>query len=323
VLIDLLIDNPGYLPAWMPLGLLSAAAVYNVQNVSDYVRETVFDGELDKEVLVKFDEEIPNCAPLGEVTWFEWDGTRSDGGYQTTGCFLLSVDMHHLKDNDPEMNAFSRGRLEKEAAEQGVRWMCYQACFVRLTTAEIRTPSMAASPHMVVYLVAPDGHMVSNTAYEIGHNARSFWDENIHKLSDEDRSRRTGSDWCAGFTTMMATCFAHCKGVTMTTTEPTRHDRRRAERTGARCPMVFKVIDIRPAIRVIKEAGATGDGIHGVRWHRVRGHFVNYTAEAPLFGKHVGTYFKPAHVRGNLLKGMVEKRYRSHPEGDLETAEVR
>lgn len=43
--------------------------------------------------------------------------------------------------------------------------------------------------------------------------------------------------------------------------------------------------------------------------HVVRGHFKTFTSDAPLFGKLVGTYWIPAHSRGNAKNGFVGKDY--------------
>jgi hypothetical protein len=48
--------------------------------------------------------------------------------------------------------------------------------------------------------------------------------------------------------------------------------------------------------------------------HIVRGHFATYTAEQPMFGKYVGTFWKEAHLRGNAEKGVVVKDYEVMPE---------
>jgi len=45
------------------------------------------------------------------------------------------------------------------------------------------------------------------------------------------------------------------------------------------------------------------------RLHLCRGHFKEYTEEAPLMGKHVGLYFWQPHVRGRNKKGIVIKDY--------------
>lgn len=46
------------------------------------------------------------------------------------------------------------------------------------------------------------------------------------------------------------------------------------------------------------------------RLHVARGHFATYTEENPLFGRHVGRFWKPAHVRGAAGAGVVSKDYR-------------
>lgn len=44
--------------------------------------------------------------------------------------------------------------------------------------------------------------------------------------------------------------------------------------------------------------------------HRVRGHFKTFTADAPLLGKHVGTYWWGWQVRGNKDNGIVVSDYK-------------
>lgn len=46
------------------------------------------------------------------------------------------------------------------------------------------------------------------------------------------------------------------------------------------------------------------------RMHHVRGHFKTFTPEAPLMGKHVGTYWWGWQVRGNKNNGVVVSDYR-------------
>lgn len=45
------------------------------------------------------------------------------------------------------------------------------------------------------------------------------------------------------------------------------------------------------------------------RLHLCRGHIKHYTRESPLFGKFTGSYWWPAHVRGDKTKGIVIKDY--------------
>lgn len=52
-------------------------------------------------------------------------------------------------------------------------------------------------------------------------------------------------------------------------------------------------------------------------FHFCRGHFKIYTAEKPLFGKYVGTFWWDAHARGSIKKGIVTKDYNIYsPEND-------
>lgn len=51
--------------------------------------------------------------------------------------------------------------------------------------------------------------------------------------------------------------------------------------------------------------------------HICRGHFAEYGPEAPLFGKHVGQFWVPQHVRGTEKAGRVVKDYEvKKPTGD-------
>lgn len=45
-------------------------------------------------------------------------------------------------------------------------------------------------------------------------------------------------------------------------------------------------------------------------FHLVRGHFARYTADAPLFGKLTGVFWRPAHTRGSPSAGVRLKDYR-------------
>lgn len=60
-----------------------------------------------------------------------------------------------------------------------------------------------------------------------------------------------------------------------------------------------------------KASGGNGTGqLSGVtKLHTARGHFKTYTAEAPLMGRHVGTYYWGWQVRGNRKNGEIISSY--------------
>lgn len=56
-------------------------------------------------------------------------------------------------------------------------------------------------------------------------------------------------------------------------------------------------------------SGRVGEGGWHVAQHYRRGHFKTYTDAAPLFGKHVGTFWIPPTIVGNKNNGIVESEY--------------
>lgn len=105
--------------------------------------------------------------------------------------------------------------------------------------------------------------------------------------------------------------FANCKNVQAVEEEnlyPTRQARRAAERRGDPKPPRFYTLRINPnATR--KQGAGTGTSGRELSLHIVRGHFATYTEERKLFGKHAGTFWIPAHVRGSDEVGIVGKDY--------------
>lgn len=108
---------------------------------------------------------------------------------------------------------------------------------------------------------------------------------------------------------LLGVAFMHCKNVVVHEGKYTRPERRRAEREQRQLPK-FYTLDIDPMKRVLRTEGR--QDTEGLRraLHICRGHFATYTTEKPLFGKHVGTYWVPQHVRGSAEFGAIQKEYR-------------
>ena len=77
--------------------------------------------------------------------------------------------------------------------------------------------------------------------------------------------------------------------------------------------MRFKTLDIRPMRKVLEDEGQAATVGLQRALHICRGHFATYSPDKPLFGKHAGTFWVPAHVRGNAERGVVAKDYRVLP----------
>lgn len=106
---------------------------------------------------------------------------------------------------------------------------------------------------------------------------------------------------------LMTLRFANCRNVELVEVQPNRQQRRAAERSGDRT-VVHSVLAIKGSEKRRVYAASEGAAL-ARRMHICRGHFATYTTEAPLFGRHVGRYWVPAHVRGNRGVGEVHKDY--------------
>ena len=106
----------------------------------------------------------------------------------------------------------------------------------------------------------------------------------------------------------LAISFTHCKNVRVVETPDDRGEKWH-RRTNT--PILkFHTIDINPMKQTLRTEGRSDETGIKKALHICRGHFVTYTPEHPLFGKYVGTFWKPDHVRGNAKNGIVLKDYK-------------
>lgn len=115
--------------------------------------------------------------------------------------------------------------------------------------------------------------------------------------------------WLKGQLTVcvVALSLMNCKNVTTSTPKEIGF-----RRTGSEKRRGIPARKIKYHTIILPGGGSQSDGQGGHRataLHRVRGHFKTFTAEKPLMGKHVGTYWWGWQVRGNAEKGMVVSDY--------------
>lgn len=112
-------------------------------------------------------------------------------------------------------------------------------------------------------------------------------------------------------TTIATISLLHCKNVTLDDEPANRSKRRQLQREGLG-GLVYKVLKIRgfgaTPVRTNRESGEEST-VSLTRLHLVRGHFATWTAERPLFGKYVGTWWVNAHAKGQANHGAVAKAY--------------
>lgn len=108
-------------------------------------------------------------------------------------------------------------------------------------------------------------------------------------------------------TAFTALGLVNCNNVT------TKEERLRLRRSGTQKRRGMAATEVRYRTIVLPGGGSEPDGRGGHRAtaiHRVRGHFKTYTAERPLMGRGVGTYWWGWQVRGSAALGAVESDYR-------------
>ena len=115
---------------------------------------------------------------------------------------------------------------------------------------------------------------------------------------------------------LFAVSLMHCKNVTLHPVDPPDRLSRKHERKHGLPLTRYHVLDIAPMRQILDGEGeAQTKGLpHAL--HICRGHFKTFTEQAPLFGRHVGTYWWPSYVRGSAEGAVVEKDYRVRLDGD-------
>jgi hypothetical protein len=77
--------------------------------------------------------------------------------------------------------------------------------------------------------------------------------------------------------------------------------------------LTYRMVQINPMKDMLRREGNVATEGLSRALHKVRGHMVTYTEERPLFGKYPGTFWVPAHERGDSKNGVVAKDYRVSP----------
>ncbi|MGV9615167.1 hypothetical protein [Nocardia xishanensis] len=116
-------------------------------------------------------------------------------------------------------------------------------------------------------------------------------------------------------TAYLAIGLMNCRNVEITETQTSIRSSRKPKRGTPKPlkPLVHHVITLPGSRRPRNSVEVQAIGGGPTPLHLVRGHFKTYTADAPLLGKHVGTYWWQPAVRGDREHGVIETSYRVVP----------
>jgi hypothetical protein len=110
-----------------------------------------------------------------------------------------------------------------------------------------------------------------------------------------------------------AIIMLNCKNVRLID-EPRASYKRMMNKHKKKKKVIYKILHIHPIrIKNIAERESYESGLKR-SLHICRGHLRTYTEEKPLFGKVIGTFFIPAHLRGDEKVGTVVKDYQLEKE---------
>jgi len=101
--------------------------------------------------------------------------------------------------------------------------------------------------------------------------------------------------------------FLSCKNVKTDFVEPTEKQQRNRRKKNKLPKVSYHVLKLKSTVAASNCSGESG--LWSNRVHFCRGHVREYTDDRPLFGKVVGRFWIPPHVRGNRGLGVVQKDY--------------
>jgi hypothetical protein len=268
---------------------LNKAVVIKIDNVAEYLYT------ISSKEYWSLDSDFPNITPPWPIMWFEYSGAQiinSEGILKRSelSCkygvliyaFAAPKDNYHPNNKD--------------------KYGCHAIHFVRIQNYPI-----TQLPFVTTYIVTDEGKF------------RYIADKDRKTIFNFITKDQKSIDTCLKFwngglyAPFLALSFIHCKNVIKVANYPPNKLQKARVKKG-KLPFVrYYTLNIDPMKQTLKKEGrAEKIGLQKAL-HICRGHFATYTAEAPLFGRYVGTYWKPMHVRGKVQKGVVIKDYNVLP----------
>lgn len=258
--------------------------------------------------------QMPGAVPPWPVTIYEWLSPRfwnfgngleeHLGGEAQCGVLIKCQDLDDGKDKRQSLVRWlgSCGGADEyrtlATLVNSARWFC--AAFFMIVDSHGRLIPMDGIQSFC--LIDAAGTVLRNSIAAMSEDMQA-------KCSDAETQAGLRRAIC----TMMATVWItngmmNCKNVTtVDSTEidaPSEKWQRRMKTPDIR----YSRINIDGFTSEAQRQGGGGDG-HAKAWHICRGNFATYTAESPLFGKYVGRYWRPQHVRGDKKLGEVHSTH--------------
>jgi len=134
---------------------------------------------------------------------------------------------------------------------------------------------------------------------------------NTHITEEEAKLRQKWMEQWDGVL-ILALSFLHCKNVELVKNPLRAIEVRERRKQNKDYFEEFYTLKIDPMKRILDTDGQAGTKGLKYALHICRGHFKTYDGKG-LFGKYPGTYFWPAHMRGDGKVGKIYKDYTVEP----------
>lgn len=297
--------------------LLARTNAFEIGNVEDLCRRTSWlkgDHEVD---LSKF----PNVAPPFRSYWMEW--TEHDHEFGRLGCWCVVTD-----DTDDEQWTFAVGVWAGGSRVRPVGRALISAPRDGSPLTEVQP--LTCYPEAVS---RRPSHQDDDSVWKAAQDARMA---EAQAIPDKDERVRLLTEMADGWRAsaaeheeevlrlrskilrilvypplLMAHSLLACKNVS-TEVHPVQPRVAKAHRRRhGRDKVTFRTLVVNPTGGGRHETLGREDSGDGVKaLHIVRGHFKTFTADRPLFGSRVGTWWWSPTARGDEEAGVVVKDYR-------------
>ena len=109
--------------------------------------------------------------------------------------------------------------------------------------------------------------------------------------------------------TLLAICFMHCKNVQLCAVNPNPKESKLWQARHEMPLQKYTVLEIDHLKQSLRTEGRMDETGLKRAMHICRGNFAHYTEDHPLFGKYIGDFWRPQHMRGNESLGRIDKIY--------------
>lgn len=321
LLIEKLLDDRRIYPdSWMPfLHELGDAHAIDATTVYRYCHE------VGKSAFSMAD--VPNLAPPWPLFWVEGRlahdyhiGTlfraiegndlrmlmlSDEVGHELTSAWRVDGGCgqpHNHLEAKWSIQATTIGWRPSQRRYQRLMWSWFQVC----ADGQLPRSSLHGDNDVPCF-----GHMVMAVSPEQACTAWSSSSIAFDFVPQPETSERNRIAAVGGFLmAALAVSFMHCRNVELAPRTGLRIARKQARRTGH--PVVeYRILEIEAVKRLLEDDGKISENGLKVALHICRGHFKTYTPAKPLFGKVVGQWFWPMHIRGDADAGVIAKAYKT------------